>query len=237
MESIHLLIERLPILLQGSALVLGLGILALLVSLVLGMAIALCRLSSVRPLSYFGLAYTTIIRGIPELVLLLLIFYSVPELINNWRFARADELGIDIEPINFVPFWSGVIVIGIIYAAYMAETLRGAIMAVPFGQLEAAKAYGLSKARIFWRITFPQMIRHALPGISNNWQVMLKATALVSLIMLKDVVKIAKDAATATGHQFTFLLFAGAVFLVFTSASVLLFRYLERRYSIGFIRK
>ncbi len=237
MESIHLLIERMPILLEGSALVLGLGLLALLLSLVLGMLIALCRLSPLRPLSYFGLAYTTIIRGIPELVLLLLIFYSVPEIINNWRFARADALGIDIDPIIFVPFWSGVAVIGLIYAAYMAETLRGAMMAVPSGQLEAAHAYGLSKSRIFFRITFPQMVRHALPGVSNNWLVMLKATALVSLIMLQDIVKVSKDAAIATGHQFTFFLFAGFVFLLFTSVSVLIFRFLEYRYSIGFVRR
>lgn len=210
---------------------------ALVISLVFGMVIALFRLSQSRILNIISITYTTIIRGIPELVLLLLIFYGGQQFINDWRFEWADARGIDIEAIDFPPFWSGAIVIGLIYTAYMAETLRGAMMAVSSGQLEAANAYGLSKSRIFFRITLPQMVRHALPGISNNWLVMLKATALVSLIALKDVVKIASDAAKATGYQFTFFLFAGAVFLLFTSISVFIFRYLEKRYSIGFIRR
>lgn len=225
-----------PVLVKGSALTLGVGVVALALSLVCGMIIALFRLSPSCILRTIGTAYTTIIRGIPELVLLLLIFYGGQQFINDWRFEWADARGIDIDPIDFAPFWAGAIVIGLIYTAYMAETLRGAMMAVPSGQLEAAHAYGLSKQRIFFRITLPQMVRHALPGVSNNWLVMLKATALVSLIALKDVVKIASDAAKATGYQFTFFLFAAAIFLLFTSVSVLVFRYLENRFSIGFVR-
>lgn len=236
MDSYQLILNWLPTLLRGSALTLGVGLVALGISLVLGMVIALFRLSSSRLLNAIGTVYTTIIRGIPELVLLLLIFYGGQQFINDQRFAWADARGIDIYPINFSPFWAGAIIIGLIYTAYMAETLRGAILAVPVGQHEAGKAYGLSGRRIFFRITLPQMIRHALPGISNNWLVMLKATALVSLIALKDVVKIASDAAKATGYQFTFFLFAGVVFLFFTSISVIIFRYLENRYSIGFTR-
>lgn len=236
MNSFSIIAEWLPTLLQGAALTLGVGVIALVISLIFGMVIALFRLSHSAPLRWVGTAYTTIIRGIPELVLLLLIFYGGQQFINDWRFEWADARGIDIDPIDFSPFWAGSVVIGLIYTAYMAETLRGAIMAVPSGQLEAANAYGLSKARIFFKITLPQMVRHALPGVSNNWLVMLKATALVSLIALKDVVKIASDAAKGTGYQFTFFLFAGAVFLVFTSISVFVFRYLERRFSIGFVR-
>lgn len=228
--------EWLPTLLQGATLTLGVGVIALVISLILGMVIALFRVSNSRPLRWVGTAYTTIIRGIPELVLLLLIFYGGQQFINDWRFEWADARGVDIDAIDFHPFWAGSVVIGLIYTAYMAETLRGAMMAVPSGQLEAANAYGLSKSRIFFKITLPQMVRHALPGISNNWLVMLKATALVSLIALTDVVKIASDAAKGTGYQFTFFLFAGAVFLLFTSVSVWLFRYLEKRFSIGFVR-
>lgn len=236
LDSYQLITAWLPTLLKGSALTLGVGLVALGISLVLGMVIALFRLSSSRLLKAIGTAYTTIIRGIPELVLLLLIFYGGQQFINDQRFAWADARDIDIAPIDFSPFWAGAVIIGLIYTAYMAETLRGAILAVPTGQHEAGKAYGLSGQRIFFRITLPQMVRHALPGISNNWLVMLKATALVSLIALKDVVKIASDAAKATGYQFTFFLFAGAVFLFFTSISVIIFRYLESRYSIGFTR-
>lgn len=236
MDNFHIIAEWFPTLMQGASLTLGVAIVALVISLVLGMVIALLRLSRSRTLSIIGGLYTTIIRGIPELVLLLLIFYGGQQFINDWRFEWADARGVDIDPIDFAPFWAGAVVIGLIYAAYMAETLRGAMMAVHSGQLEAAKAYGLKSSRIFFRITVPQMIRHALPGISNNWLVMLKATALVSLIALKDVVKIASDAAKATGYQFTFFLFAGVIFLLFTSVSVFVFRYLENRYSIGFTR-
>lgn len=237
MENIDTLYKWLPVLLKGSGLSISVAAIALVISLVLGMVIALFRLSNSRILNAIGLSYTTIIRGIPELVLLLLVFYGGQQFINDMRFEWADARGIDIDAIDFSPFWAGAVVIGIIYTAYMAETLRGAILAVPSGQHEAARAYGLSSTRIFFRITLPQMIRHALPGISNNWLVMLKATALVSLIALKDVVKIASDAAKASGYQFTFFLFAGVVFLVFTSISIIIFRYLEARSSIGFTRK
>ncbi len=237
LTSIQLIVDSFPTLMQGALLTLGVGVIALLISLLLGMVIALFRLSKFRLLKVIGTAYTTIIRGIPELVLLLLIFYGGQEFINNWRFEWADARGIAVDAINFSPFWAGAIVIGLIYTAYMAETLRGAMLAVSGGQLEAARAYGLGPVRIFFRITFPQMIRHALPGISNNWLVMLKATALVSLIMLSDVVELSFAMGKSTHHQLTFLSFAALVFLLFTSVSVLIFRYLEARYSIGFIRK
>lgn len=236
MKNLDALTEWFPILVKGAGLTISVAVIALVISLVLGMVIALFRLSTSRTLNIIGTTYTTIIRGIPELVLLLLVFYGGQQFINDMRFEWADQQGIDIDPINFSPFWAGAVVIGLIYTAYMAETLRGAIMAVPSGQIEAANAYGLSKTRIFFKMTLPQMVRHALPGISNNWLVMLKATALVSLIALKDIVKIASDAAKASGYQFTFFLFAGAVFLLFTTVSIIVFRYLERRYSVGFVR-
>jgi len=223
-------------LLKGSVVTLGVGLVALLISLMFGMIIALFKLSRLAALRIIGGVYTTIIRGIPELVLLMLIYYGSQQFINDMRFAWGDKHGIDVDPINFDPFWSGAIVLGAIYTAYMAETLRGAILAVSKGQIEAAKSYGLTNWRIFYRVTVPQMLRHALPGISNNWMVMLKATALVSLIALQDVVNLGSKAAKSTGYQFTFYLFVGVIFLLFTTASVLLFRYLERTYSIGFKR-
>lgn len=233
---LEILSSWLPALTKGAGLTLMVALVALSISLVLGMIVALFRLSRFWLLRFVGTCYTTIIRGIPELVLLLLVYYGGQQFINDWRFERADAAGISVEAIDFDPFWAGAVVIGLIYTAYMAETLRGAILAIPNGQLEAARAYGLSHGRIFFRITLPQMIRHALSGISNNWLVMLKSTALVSLISLKDVVKIAADAAKSTGYQFSFYIFAGIVFLLFTTFSILLFRYLERRYSAGFVR-
>jgi histidine transport system permease protein len=131
-----------------------------------------------------------------------------------------------------------VAVLGFIYGAYFTETFRGAVLAVPKGQLEAGIAFGLTRWQIFRRILFPQMMRFALPGISNNWQVILKATALVSIIGLHEVVKAAQDAIAGTSSKggyrsFLFLIATAVIYLILTTASHLLFVILEKRYSIG----
>jgi arginine/ornithine transport system permease protein len=124
--------------------------------------------------------------------------------------------------------------LGFIYGAYMTETFRGAILAVPHGQLEAGYAYGLRRAQVFVRILLPQMIRHALPGFGNNWLVLLKATALVSIIGLDDMVRKATLAAGSTREPFTFYLVIALDYLVLTTISVLVLKALERHYSAGF---
>jgi histidine transport system permease protein len=128
---------------------------------------------------------------------------------------------------------AGVLTLGFIYGAYFTETFRGAFLAVPRGQLEAGSAYGMSGARVFTRILFPQMMRFALPGIGNNWQVLVKATALVSIIGLADVVKAAQDAGKSTFNMFFFILVAALIYLAITTASNLVLIWLEKRYSIG----
>ena len=142
-----------------------------------------------------------------------------------------DFLGID--QIDIDPFVAGVITLGFIYGAYFTETFRGAFLAVPRGQLEAGSAFGMSKWRIFMRIMFPQMMRFALPGIGNNWQVVVKATALVSIIGLADVVKASQDAGKGTLRFFFFTLLAGAIYLAITTVSNLVLMWLEKHYSAG----
>ncbi len=111
-----------------------------------------------------------------------------------------DALG--MAQIDIDPFVAGIITLGFIYGAYFTETFRGAFLAVPRGQLEAATAYGLSGAQSVRRILFPAMMRFALPGIGNNWQVLLKATALVSILGLDDVVKATQLAGKSTWQPF-----------------------------------
>ena len=142
-------------------------------------------------------------RGVPDLVLMLLLFYSI----QIWLNDLTDLLGWD--QIDIDPFVAGVAVLGFIYGAYFTETFRGAFLAVPRGQLEAGAAYGMTPWQVFSRIMFPQMMRFALPGIGNNWQVMVKATALVSIIGLADVVKASQDAGKGTLRFFFFTLLAG----------------------------
>ncbi|GAM56217.1 permease protein aotQ [Vibrio ishigakensis] len=114
----------------------------------------------------------------------------------------------------------------------MAETFRGAIMAVDAGEMEAAKAYGMSPALAFRRILMPQMIRHALPGFGNNWLVLLKTTALVSIIGLEDMVRMGSLAAGTTKAPFTFYMAVSIIFLFFTAVSTGLLKLVERKFSI-----
>jgi histidine transport system permease protein len=167
---------------------------------------------------------------VPDLVLMLLLFYSLQIALNN----LTDVLGWD--QIDIDPFVAGIAVLGFIYGAYFTETFRGAFLAVPRGQLEAGHAYGMTSWQVFSRIMFPQMMRFALPGIGNNWQVMVKATALVSIIGLADVVKASQDAGKGTLRFFFFTLLAGAIYLVITTVSNFVLMYLEKRYSTG-VRK
>ena len=127
---------------------------------------------------------------------------------------------------------NGYIAINSNVGAYMAETFRGAIMAVDKGELEAAKAYGMSAALSFRRILLPQMIRHALPGFGNNWLVLLKTTALVSIIGLEDMVRMSSLAAGSTKMPFTFYMAVSIIFLLFTSVSTGLLKIVERKFSI-----
>jgi ABC-type arginine transport system permease subunit len=131
------------------------------------------------------------------------------------------------------PYAAGVLTLGFIYGAYLTETFRGAILAVPRGQSEAALAYGMRPAQAWRRVVLPQMVRHAIPGFTNNWLVMVKATALVSIIGLDDMVHRANLAAAATREPFTFFALIACLYLAVTTVSLLLLAWLERRYSLG----
>ncbi|UVL48754.1 ABC transporter permease [Pseudomonas moraviensis] len=216
-----------PLLLQGTWMTVKLSFLCLLLSVVLGLIGASAKLSTSALFRVPAQAYTTLIRGVPDLVLMLLIFYSL----QTWLTQLTLALGWDYIEIN--PFSAGVITLGFIYGAYFTETFRGAILAVPRGQMEAATAYGLTRAQRFRFVLFPQMMRFALPGIGNNWMVILKATALVSIIGLADLVKVAQDAGKTTYQLFFFLVLAALIYLVITTASNYVLRRLEILYAAG----
>ena len=216
-----------PLLLQGTWMTIKLSFLCLLLSVVLGLIGASAKLSRSALLRVPAQAYTTLIRGVPDLVLMLLIFYSL----QTWLTQLTSALGWDYIEIN--PFSAGVITLGFIYGAYFTETFRGAILAVPRGQMEAATAYGLTRAQRFRLVLFPQMMRFALPGIGNNWMVILKATALVSIIGLADLVKVAQDAGKTTYQLFFFLVLAALIYLVITTVSNYVLRRLEILYAAG----
>ncbi len=214
--------------LQGALLTVGVSLAALLVAIVLGLLGAVAKLSGRPALVGLATVYTTLVRGIPELVLMLLIFYGGTIGLNHLLAALGSKSSADINP-----FLAGVLTIGFIYGAYMTETFRGAILSIPKGQMEAAWAFGMGPVRTFFRITAPQMVRYALPGFTNNWLVLIKATALVSLIGLQEMTYLAKQASAATREPFTFFLFAAALFLIYTTVSLWALRWLDRRFSLG----
>lgn len=216
-----------PQILSGTITTIELSLLSLLGSFLLGLAGASAKLSRSRMLFGAATVYTTLIRAVPDLVLMLLIFYSLQIWLNDFT----GYFG--LEDINLDPFVSGAVTLAFIYGAYFTETFRGAFMAVPKGQMDAARAYGMRPFLAFRRILFPQMMRYALPGLANNWQVILKSTALVSLIGLADVVKAAQSAGEATFRTFFFMCIAGLVYLFLSTITRIAQYYLTRRYSVG----
>lgn len=223
-----MLTDYLPSLLEGTWITLTVAASSLAMAVVFGLAGAAAKLSRSTPAKWLAGTYTTVIRGVPELVLMLLIFFG-GQVAVNWA---AQQLGHE-DYIDINPFIAGVATIGFIYGAYLTETFRGALMAIPPGQREAGLAFGLSPGQVLWRITLPQMVRLALPGFTNNWLVLVKSTAIVSVIGLSDMMQRAGFAAGATQKPFTFYLAAAGLYLGITSISMLLLGALNRRFSLG----
>ena len=216
-----------PAILEGLLLTLQVSGLSLAMACVFGMIGAAAKLSSSRGARGLAEVYTTLIRGMPELVLMLLIFYGGQIAIN--RLAESQGWGY----IDIPPFVAGVLTIGFIFGAYLTETFRGAILAVPKGQAEAGLAFAMSPAMVMRRIVLPQMVRHAIPGFSNNWLIMIKASALVSIIGLDDMIHRAGLAAATTRAPFTFYLAVALIYLTLTSVSIFILSRLEARFSLG----
>ena len=230
-------------LVEGALVTLKVALGSLLLALLLGLTGALAKLSPIKPLRWLATGYTTVIRGIPDLILMMLIFFGGQVLLNNSLAAFqewvADSTFQDSwlnaipDYIEVSPFIAGILTIGFIFGAYMTETFRGAILAVDKGELEAARAYGMNSALVLRRVLLPQLMRHALPGLGNNWLVLLKTTALVSIIGLDDMVRKASLAAGATQLPFTFYFAVALVFLLFTAISSSLLSWAERHYALA----
>lgn len=218
-------------LLAGTWVTVQLALYSLVLAVLFGLLGAWAKLSSNRAANKIAGAYTTLIRGVPDLVLMLLLFFGGQTLINS--LGEATGLWDYIEISQMI---AGVSTIGFIFGAYMTETFRGAIMAVPRGQVEAGTACGMSRFVVFRRIIWPQMVRYALPGFTNNWLVQIKSTALVSIIGLQDLVYNAFTAGRSTRQLFTFMLAVLMIYLVLTAISDSGLRWLDRKYSKGVAR-
>ncbi|WP_422067206.1 ABC transporter permease [Solirhodobacter olei] len=166
--------------------------------------------------------YTTCVRAIPELIEILILFYLVPEVVNQVL------TGMGYGRIDLPPILVGTVVLGFVLGAYMTEVLRGAILAVPHGQVEAARAYGMSALQVARRVTLPQMLGYALPGMANLWLNLTKDTALLAVIGFNELTETSLQAGGTTKAFMLFFTAAGVLYMVISVASGRLFAMAER---------
>jgi len=221
------LLDYAPLLAEGALVTISLALLSLALATLLGVAGAAAKLARGIAWGWLAGAYTTIVRGVPDLVLILLVYFAGQRLVNEI------VAGLGWGYVEVSAFWAGVLAIGVIYGAYLTETFRGAYAAVPRGQGDAARAIGLSPLQTLLLVTGPQVVRHALPGYGNVWLVLVKSTAVVSVIGLQDLVNVADKAGKAVREPFLFFLVVIGVYLAITAASGWLFARLEVRANRG----
>ncbi|WP_295472815.1 ABC transporter permease subunit [uncultured Pseudomonas sp.] len=219
-----------PALAAGMLMTVQLALAALCLGLVLGLLGALAKTSSNRALQWLGGTYSTLVRGVPELLWVLLIYFGT---VNGMR-ALGGWLGMPDLELN--AFAAGVIALGLCFGAYATEVFRGALLAVPKGHREAGLALGLSRARIFFRVVMPQMWRIALPGLGNLFMILMKDTALVSVIGLEEIMRHAQIAVGFTKEPFTFYLVAAFMYLGLTVVAMTAMYFLEKRAARGLTR-
>jgi len=220
----HLLIE-------GALITASVGAAAMIVAMMLGILGATARLSPIRWLRGIGVAYTTIVRGIPEIVLMLLVYYGGTVLLQVLLSMGGEDVRVDINA-----FLAGTTVLGFVYGAYATEVFRGAFQAIPKGQLEAGTAYGMSATLLFFRIKLPQAWRLAIPGLGNVWLTLLKATSVTSVIGLTELARQADLIKAPTKMPFTVFFAASLLYLAMTAVSDVLRVRAERWASAGFRR-
>jgi His/Glu/Gln/Arg/opine family amino acid ABC transporter permease subunit len=215
--------------LRGAFLTIQLSVCSYLVAFLLGLLGAGAKLSGSKILNRIGDLYTTLVRAVPELLLIILIFYAGGSAIK----ALLLNIGLVGEDFQVNAFASVVVALGLIYGAYLTDVLRGAIQAIPKGQTEAARAYGMHAPMRFRRIIFPQMIRFAIPGMGNQWLNITKDSALVSVVGAFELVSAAKSAASQTKEYLFFYSVGAACFLMLTIVSMVVLQNIERRASRG----
>lgn len=197
-------------LLAGVFITIRLALLSFLLALILGVVLGFVALAKNRLLQAFWRTYASVFMGVPSILIVFFLYFNAPGLLKS-----AFNLRVDVTP-----FVAGVSALAIVYAAYIGEAVRGAVLNIPRGQWDAAHALGLRNLSMWWLVILPQIWRIALPGVTNIWMTTLKDTALVSLVGLTDLVRMADIAAAATQEPFLFYVVAGLVFVVFSGLTM-----------------
>nr|WP_321461325.1 ABC transporter permease subunit [uncultured Cohaesibacter sp.] len=215
--------------LSGLWVTLSLAVMTLPVGLLLGFVVAGLSLSQNRLGRAVGVGYTTLMRGLPEILTLFIVYNGFGLLLNH----IVTSLFPDVGRVELSPFAAGVIALSMVFAAFAAEVLRGAFQALPKGEIMAGQAIGMTPRQIFFRIKLPLLWRFALPGLGNLWLNLLKDTSLVSVIALNDLMRASKVAVGVTKQPFTFYLVACLIYWIFCLLSEFVLERMERRANRG----
>jgi His/Glu/Gln/Arg/opine family amino acid ABC transporter permease subunit len=215
--------------LRGILFTIQISICSYIVAFLLGLLGAGAKLHGNKWLYRTGDLYTTLIRAVPEPLLIFILFYTGTRTMKAILVA----VGLANEDFQISAFAAVVAALGFIYGAYLTDVLRGAIQAIPKGQVEAARAYGMHAPMRFRRIIFPQMIRYAIPGMGNQWLNITKDSSLVSLVGAFELAFAAKSAASQTKHYVFFYSIGALCFLGITIVSMFVLQQIERRASRG----
>jgi polar amino acid transport system permease protein len=213
-----------PALIAGALVTIEITVGAFICGLLIGTLTAAARLSGNRPLILLARGYTTVCRAIPELLLILVLYYLGSQLLG--QALRA--LGLGNVPIS--GFATAIVVLGLVQGAYASEVIRGAILAIPYGQIEAAHAFGHARILLFRRIILPSMLPVALGGLSNLWMVLIKDSALISVVGYSELLYSAQQAAGYTHRYFLFYIVAAGLYYAMTLLSNLGIRAIEQRF-------
>ena len=205
------------------------SITAMLIGFIFALIFTPLKLSNKKYLNLIGNFYTTVIRGVPELLVIYLLFFGGSGAIMY----VASIFGYN-EYIEINAFLTGSFSIGIISGAYSTEVFRGAIQSIDKGQFEACKVLGFKKKIQFFKVIMPQMLRLAIPNLSNVWQITLKDTSLISVTGLVEIMRQSYIAAGSTRDPLFFYSFAAVLYLFLTFLSMKLFNKLETHYSKGY---
>ena len=208
---------------------LAVSITAMIIGFFFALIFTPLKLSKHKSLNLIGNFYTTVIRGVPELLVIYLFFFGGSGAI----MFVASMFGYN-EYIEINAFITGSFAIGIISGAYSTEVFRGAIQSIDKGQFEASKVLGIKKHIQFFKIIMPQMLRLAIPNLSNVWQITLKDTSLISVTGLVEIMRQSYIAAGSTRDPLFFYSFAAVLYLLLTYFSMKLINKLEVKYSRGF---
>lgn len=214
-------------LLTGAAATLAISAGAYLIGIVIGMLGALGKLSGNRVLETVLNLYTTLIRSVPELILIVGLYYAGTDGLNR----LLQLAGLPVLEVN--GFIAAVAVLGFVQGAYMTEVLRGALMAIPNGQIEAARAFGMSPLLRFRRVVLPALLPNALPGLSNLWLAVTKDSALVAVVGYQELALATRLAGASTKQYFLFFMAAALMYLAITLVSNFIFRQIERHVRRG----